>query len=338
MTRLRGTAGLTLLVLVFIAASVVEVAVGPMSIPFDRVVPDTWAYFHGNHAPDMVVLGAIRWPRLCVATLVGAGLAATGAVLQAIFRNSMADPGIIGVSGGGSLGAVIVIASGLADQSPWYTPLGAFCAGLFAMMLVYRLGTVGGRTAIHTFLLSGVAVGSLCSAVLTLVLSLEPMQTMQQILFWLMGGFDGSNWGDAGMLAVFFLLSGAVYAGHARALDILSIGEEQAEGVGVNLQQAKRTLLFVAALMVGACVSVSGIIGFVGLIVPHLMRIWMGPQHRWLLPASALGGAVLVIASDIVARMAVAPSEINVGIVTSCLGAPFFLYLLRRQYAWSGRR
>ncbi|MBX5437503.1 MAG: iron ABC transporter permease [Alicyclobacillaceae bacterium] len=309
-----------------------EVSVGPMNIPLSRLLSATWAYWHGSRTADAVVLGAIRWPRLLVAAFAGAGLASTGAVLQALFRNPMADPAIIGVSGGGSLGAVFMIQIGAQAVSPWLVPFGAFAAGLAAVLVVYRLATVDGRTAIHSLLLSGVAVASLCSAVVTLLLSLAPLETMQQIMFWLMGGLDGSTWSHVLVVAVFVLFALIVYESQAHALDILSLGEEQAEGVGVNPQRVKQVTLVTAALAVGSCVSVTGVIGFVGLIVPHLMRLWMGPSQRLLIPASALGGAALVTAADIVARMALAPVELNIGVVTSCLGAPFFLYLLRRQY------
>lgn len=320
-----------MLALALVVAAVLEVSLGPVTIPFMQVLPKTVAYLRGDHSTAAVVMGAIRWPRLCVAVLVGAGLAATGAVLQAVFRNAMADPGVIGVSAGGSLGAVLVITAGGASVHAWAVPGGAFAAALTAMAVVYRLGTIGGRTAVHTLLLAGVAVGSLCSALVTLVLSLTPLETMQQILFWLMGGLDGSTWMSAAWLAVSVAAGMAIYMAHADALDVMSIGEEQAEGVGVPLQRVKRVLFVTAAVVVGVCVSISGVISFVGLIVPHLVRLWLGPRHRSLVPASALGGAVLVVAADIVARMALRPVELNIGVVTSCLGAPFFLYLLRRH-------
>lgn len=314
-------------------ASAVEVSVGPLHIPLTQIIPQTAAFFHGSHAAAAVVMGAIRWPRLLIACLVGAALASTGTALQAIFRNPMADPSIIGVSSGGSLGAVFMMSLGLAAGGPWLVPIAAFISGLAAMLIVYRFGTIGGRTAVHSLLLSGVAVSAFCSAMVTLMLSLAPTQTMQEMLFWLMGGLDGSTWTRVLVILVFSVVGFLVYWGMSLALDVMSIGEEQASGVGVNMQRAKQVVLLTAAFVVGACVSVSGVIGFVGLIVPHLMRIWIGPSHRWLLPAAAVGGALLVVLSDIVARVVLAPVELNIGIVTSCLGAPFFLYLLRRQYA-----
>lgn len=333
MRRVSPGIALSILIAMLVVVAAVELSVGPMNIPVVQVIPDSWAYFHGGTSPGAVVMGAIRLPRLCVAILVGMGLAASGTALQAIFRNPMADPSVIGVSSGGSLGAILAIATGLASRGLWYTPLAAFVCGLIAMFVVYRLGTIGGRTAIHSLLLSGVAIGSFCSAVVTLFLSLQPSETMQQMLFWLMGGLDGSSWFTAGLLLAVVLLVLLVYSLHARAMDIVSLGEEQAQGVGVNLQRVKQAVLVAAALLVGTCVSITGVIGFVGLIIPHLLRLWIGPGHRLLIPASALGGATLLVAADIVARMAVSPIELNIGVVTSLLGVPFFLYLLRKQYA-----
>ncbi|MCL6599134.1 MAG: iron ABC transporter permease [Alicyclobacillus macrosporangiidus] len=318
-------------------AAALELSLGPMTIPITRIPSAVWSYLHGARGTDEVVMGAIRLPRLLVAMLVGAGLASTGAVLQAIFRNPMADPSIIGVSSGGSLGAVLTIQFGLAQVSQWYTPLGAFASGLVVVFVVYRLSTTWGRTSIYSLLLSGVAINSFCSAIVTLVLSLAPLQTMQQMMFWLMGGLDGITWSEFLILAGLVTSGLVIYLFQAHALDLISIGEEQAEGVGVSLQHTKQITLATSAFVVGACVSATGVIGFVGLIVPHLLRLWIGPRHRNLIPASAMGGAVLMLLSDLVARMALLPVELNVGIVTSCLGAPFFLFLLRRQESRSHR-
>ncbi|MBX6353304.1 MAG: iron ABC transporter permease [Thermoflavifilum sp.] len=332
MSRRRRTGLIGLFLLLCIAAWV-EISWGPVSIPIRQIGSQTWAYLHGSRDADAVVMGAIRWPRLCAAILVGAGLAVSGCVLQAVFRNSMADPGIIGVSSGGALGAVLAISLGLGAVSPWLPPLCAFALGLAAVLAVYRLGSIGGRTAVHSLLLSGVAVSSLCSAIVTLLLSLVPFQTMAQMMFWLMGGLDGITWVHVAVAGSAVLVGLVVFIAMAPALDIISIGEEQAEGVGVHLERVRRVAMLVSALVVGACVSISGVIGFVGLIVPHLLRLWFGAAHRVLIPVCALGGAVLLTLSDVIARMALSPVELNIGIVTSCLGAPFFLYLLRRQYA-----
>lgn len=335
---LTRRATMSLLIVVLVLAALVEVAVGPIMMSPGKVVSETFAYFAGAQTPDAVVMGAIRLPRMVAAAVVGAGLASTGAALQAVFRNPMADPAIIGVSSGGALGAVLVIQLGLAAVSPWWTPVGAFAAGLLTVYIIYKIATVGGRTAIYSLLLSGVAISSFCGAMVSFVLSLAPTETMQEMLFWLMGGLDGITWPSVWMVGAFTAAGMAVYGLYGSALDILSIGEEQAEGVGVNLQQVKRVMFITAAFVVGACVSVSGIIAFVGLIVPHLMRLILGPRHRYLLPASAIGGAILVLLSDIVARLILLPAELNVGIVTASLGAPFFLYLLRRRATSFERR
>ncbi len=338
MRRMSPGRTMTWLGLLFVAAALAEVAVGPMSISPGQAVVQLWAYLHGGRSADAVVMGAIRLPRMLAGAVVGAGLASTGAALQAVFRNPMADPGIIGVASGGSLGAVAVIQSGLAAAGFWWTPLGAFAAGLVAVFLIYRIATVRGRTAIYSLLLAGVAVSSFCSAMVSLIMSLTPLQTMQQMLFWLMGGLDGITWPSVLMVGGVFAGGFVVYLLLADGLDILSLGEEQAEAVGVHLQRVKQVTFLVAAFVVGACVSVSGVIAFVGLIVPHVMRLVIGPRHRLLLPASAIGGAVLVLFSDLVARMVLLPRELNVGIVTASLGAPFFLYLLRSRDTAYGRR
>lgn len=337
MRRRSPARTLTMLGFLFVAAALAEVAIGPMGIRPGQAVISLWQYLRGNHSADAVVMGAIRLPRMVAGAMVGAGLASTGAALQAVFRNPMADPGIIGVASGGSLGAVAVIQSGLAAENFWWTPAGAFVTGLAAVFVIYRIATVGGRTAIYSLLLAGVAVSSFCGAIVSLIMSLTPLQTMQQMLFWLMGGLDGITWSSVAMVSGFCVAGFIVYLLLADGLDILSLGEDQAEAVGVHLQRIKQVTFLTAAFVVGACVSVSGVIAFVGLIVPHLMRLLVGPRHRLLLPASAVGGAVLVLMSDLIARMVLLPRELNVGIVTASLGAPFFLFLLRSRATEYGR-
>ena len=314
-----------------LVGAALELSLGPVSIPVRQLIPDAWGYFQGVHDTNAIVIGAIRLPRLLVAALVGAGLATTGAVLQAVFRNPMADPSIIGVSSGASLGAVLTIQLGLSQLNEWYTPAGAFVSGLIVVFVIYRIATVHGKTSIYSLLLSGVAFSALCSSIVTLVLSLAPLETMQQMLFWLMGGLDGSTWREVLMLLVFVVIAIGIYLTQAHALDVLSLGEEQAQGVGVSPQLTKQVVLVTSAFVVGACVSATGVIGFVGLVVPHLLRIWIGPANRQLILSSAVGGAVLMLFADLIARMILLPAELNVGIITSLLGAPFFLFLLRRQ-------
>ena len=337
MKRKRWFWGLGLL---FVVVGMLELSLGPVSIAFVQIPSSLWQYFHGVHGINAVVLGDIRLPRLLVAAIVGAGLAVTGTALQAIFRNPMADPAIIGVSSGGALGAVAVMEWGDVSAFAWLTPLAAFVAGVLTVELTYRLATRNGQTSVYSLLLAGVAINAFGSALISLILSLSPLQTMQQMLFWLMGGLDGSTWSHVWILGAVVVVSVTAIGFFATELDLISIGEEQAHGVGVHLQRIKRVILLLSALMVGVCVSFTGVIGFVGLMVPHVLRMLIGPAHRTLLPAAALGGAILLMAADLIARMVFLPIELNVGIVTSALGAPFFLYLLSRQQADvpSGRR
>lgn len=328
---LRRTWVMTALAVALCLAAALELSLGPVVTPFLHIPADVLGYLQGGRTTTEIVVGTIRLPRLLVAAFVGAGLASTGAVLQAIYRNPMADPAMIGVSSGGALGAVLTIQLGLAQLSQWYTPVGAFVSGLLVVLVIYRLATVKNRTSIYSLLLAGVAISSFCSAMMMLILSLAPLETMQQMLFWLMGGLDGSGWSKVGMLLVFMAAGFAIYLSQAHALDLLSMGEEQAEGAGVSPQRTKRIVFVTSALVVGACVSTTGVIAFVGLVVPHLLRLAIGPSHRNLILASGIGGALLLVLSDLVARLVLLPIELNVGIVTSCLGAPFFLFLLRRQ-------
>lgn len=330
MSRNRFVSFLFLIAILIISAAL-EVSLGPMRIPISKLLIETWGYFHNSHTTEAVVIGAVRLPRLFAAMAVGGGLAGTGAVLQALFRNPMADPAIIGVSSGASLGAVVMIQTGLSRFNLWCTPLGAFVSGVLVVYLIYTLSSRQGKTSMYSLLLAGVAFSSFCSAMVTILLSLAPLETMQKMLFWLIGGLDGITWNQVGVVSFLVLVGILIFASQAYALDIVTIGEEQAEGVGVSLQRIKKLLLATSAFVVGACVSISGVIGFVGLIVPHLLRFWFGANHRYLIPASAIGGAALLTLCDLVARMIFLPVELNVGVVTSCLGAPFFLYLLRKQ-------
>ncbi len=315
----------------FIVVAVLELSLGPVPIPFAQIPTGLWQYVHGSRGINPVVLGDIRLPRLFVAALVGAGLAVTGAVLQAIFRNPLADPAIIGVSSGGALGAVAVMEWGTISAFSWLTPLTAFIAGLITMELTYRLSTRNGQTSMYSLILAGVAINAFTSALISMILTLSPLETMQQMLFWLMGGLDGSTWSHVWIIGGVVIVCVALLTFFSSEYDLISMGEEQAHGVGVHLQRVKRLTLLISALMVGVCVSFTGVIGFVRLMVPHVLRMLIGPAHRYLIPASALGGAILLMAADLVARMAFLPLELNVGIVTSAFGAPFFLYLLSKQ-------
>ncbi|MEE9251767.1 MAG: iron ABC transporter permease [Thermodesulfobacteriota bacterium] len=280
-----------------------------------------------------VILLNIRIPRVLLASLVGGGLAITGCVMQAIFKNPMAEPGVLGWASGGAFVAVVVIYTGLASSSVLILPLGAFAGTLITAYTVYKVATVNGYTPSSVLLLTGVALGSLFIALTTLVLTLANVWTMKEMLFWLLGGVDARGWAHIRLAAPAVAVGAVGILFYARELNAMLLGEEVAVTLGVNVQRTKTVLLVLCSLVVGACVSVSGVIGFVGLIVPHLMRFVVGADHRALLPTSFLTGAVFLPLADLLSRTLARPIELRLGIITACLGVPFFLYLLKKNRA-----
>jgi iron complex transport system permease protein len=293
-----------------------------------------WSSGNGVSRADEVIVWLIRVPRTIVAAFVGAGLAMAGALMQGLFRNSLAEPNIVGVASGAVLGAVVVFISGIAVTSAIALPLAAFCGALLALTLVYALATRGGTTPVSTLLLSGIALAALLQAASSLLISLSIVnwQIAQEILFWMMGGLDSRTWTHVWISAPFIMLAMLVSLYYARDLDLLIQGEEPAAALGVEVESSKRVIIIAAALMTGSSVAVAGAIGFVGLIVPHVVRLFVGPGHRALLPFSALAGAAFLILCDLLARTIHPPTEIRLGIVTAAFGAPFFLFLLFRKY------
>ena len=282
---------------------------------------------------DEVIVWLIRVPRTIVAAFVGAGLAMAGALMQGLFRNSLAEPNVVGVASGAVLGAVIVFISGIAVKSAIALPLAAFCGALLALMLVYSLATRGGTTPVSTLLLSGIALAALLQAISSLLISFSIInwQIAQEILFWMMGGLDSRTWTHVWISAPFITLAMLVSLYYARDLDLLVQGEEPAAALGVEVESSKRVIIVAAALMTGSAVAVAGAVGFVGLIVPHVVRLFVGPGHRALLPMSALTGGAFLILCDLLARTIHPPTEIRLGIITATFGAPFFLFLLLRN-------
>ena len=295
-----------------------------------NVLPHGWIDSSHVSEADRVVVWLIRTPRVLVAALVGAGLALAGAQMQGLFRDPLASPDLVGSSAGGAFGAVLAIACGLATRSLWYVPLLAFLSAMAALFAVYAIATQRGRTPVTTLLLAGVALSALIGAATSLVISLQFVnyQVAQEIVFWLMGGLDSRTWIHVGMVAPCVALGALIAFAVMRELDVLLLGEESAIALGVNVEHIKRTVLTSAALLTGAAVAVSGVIGFVGLVVPHMVRLVIGPAHRRLLPASALAGASFVILADVLARLVMRPEELRLSIITAAFGAPFFLYLL----------
>jgi len=304
---------------VAVAAFVGAVVLGPARIPLAGLASSE-------------IVRTLRLPRALLAFLVGGSLALSGAGLQALVRNPLADPFLLGLSGGAGLGAVAAIALHLAH--PWALPIAAFAGALGAMALVYRLGLVGGAALDPRILiLAGVAVGAFAAALTTAIVSLSDAAELRNAFLWLWGGLSGASWDTVLLLGLYAPLPIAVLLAAARPLDLLALGEESARLLGVDVEPLKRRVYVAASLLTAAAVAVSGVIGFVGLVVPHAMRLVWGHRHRALLPAAFLGGGALLALSDTLARVTVAPRELPVGIVTALVGVPVFALLLRRWTA-----
>ena len=278
-----------------------------------------------------VILFELRIPRVLLAVLVGSALAAAGALFQALFRNPMADPAIIGVSSGAALGSIVaillgggVLLGGLA------VPVAGFGGALAVALVVYRLGRFGSAVQVGTLLLAGIAVAAVLSAVISLIMAFSGEQ-VRSIYFWLLGGLAGRGWDSLAAAAPFVGIGLVLTMFGVRDLNAMALGEERAGQLGVEVERFKRRTLATGALLAAAAVSVAGVIGFVGLMTPHILRLVLGADHRSLLPAVVLGGAAFMVLADLAARTMLAPEEIPVGALTALLGGPFFLYLLRRE-------
>ena len=281
---------------------------------------------------QLAVIWYIRLPRMLVGMLVGGALGISGAVMQGIFSNPLADPGLIGISAGAATGAVVAIALGEAASGMLAMPAFALCGSILAVCLTVFLAMRNGKIPVMTLLLAGVAVGMLLGAITSGILTFMNEQKLAQYLFWMVGGLDYRRWEHVYLAAGPVLVGIFIMLLLARHLNILVLGETEAKAVGMPVLKFRMGLLFVAALTTATSVCVSGNIGFVGLVIPHMMRMLLGPDHRILLPASALGGALFLVFCDCLGRTIIAPAEVRVGIMTAILGSPYFLYLLRRMH------
>ena len=330
----RGSLIVGALVSGLLVSVLLSLCVGSVDIPLHSVI----AFLSGgNHvdSAEAVILLEIRLPRVILAVLVGAALAQSGAVMQGLFQNPMADPYIVGVSSGAGLGATVAMSLGL---NFWFYGLSgvgllAFIGALGVTAVVYGISLRGGRMPVTVVLLSGIALGALASSITSylMVAVRDDLFDTQRILFWLMGSLASRRWEHVHMAWPQIALGALCIQWLARDLNILTQGEEYALYLGLDVERSKRLLLLGASSVAAAAVSVSGIIGFVGLVVPHVIRMWVGPDHRFLLPACMLGGAILLVNADLLARVLIDPAELPIGIITSLLGCPFFLYLLSRR-------
>lgn len=328
-----------ILIALLLASIVVGIGIGAVYIPPTEIIKIMFSHFPGlsnlgeGLMPEHnIIIMTMRLPRVVIAALVGAGLALSGAAFQGLFRNPMADPYVIGVSSGAALGAILsIIAQSLWRVHLYYgIPLFAFLFAIITIALVYNLARIGGKVPVMTLLLAGIAVNSLLSALVSLCMFFSGDQ-LHQIIFWLLGGFSGRGWEYVYMFIPYGIVGAMIIFVYARDLNALLLGEDSAQHLGIEAEKVKRYLLIAAALLTGACVSVSGMIAFVGLVIPHIVRLIIGSDHRVLLPAVALFGSIFLLMADVLSRVVVAPSEIPVGIVTALVGGPFFIFLLRRQ-------
>jgi iron complex transport system permease protein len=327
--------------ILFLVVAVISLGVGAASLPVPEVLNILLAGPSAEHARpgDALIVWQIRAPRILLGALIGASLAVTGAVLQGLFRNPLADPGLVGVSSGAALGAVttIVLGPGLllapvfAVVSIFALPLMAFAGGLVSTVLLYAIATRRGRTSVATMLLAGIALAAFAAAGSGLLIYVASEQQLREITFWSLGALSGAS--GAKLYVAGPMMARVVIAAPmlGRGLNAIVLGEAEAYHLGVDVQRLKRSAIFLVAAATGAAVAVSGVIGFVGIVVPHLLRLAMGADHRPLLPACALLGAILMLLADMFARIVVAPAELPIGIVTAAIGAPFFLWMLLRN-------
>ena len=333
---------LTVLGVGLLVAVVIGAGTGQLHVPAAEVVGSVlhklgleWGPLP-THPQGESTLWAVRFPRLAMAALVGASLATAGAVMQGVFGNPLAEPGVVGVSSGAAVVASAVIVFNLTTFGQWTVAAGAFVGGLATTFLVYLMSRDNGRTEVVTLVLTGVAVNAMAGAALAFLLFLGDTSAREEIVFWQMGSLNGARTSQVWVTAPIALVGIAAAIFFARKLDLLSLGDRAARHVGVDVERFRVLCIIVVAVLTAAAVAFAGIIAFVGLIVPHLMRMVVGPGHRALIPASALGGAVLLVLADLWARTAIAYADLPIGMVTSLIGGPVFFWLLRRARRTAG--
>ncbi|PZQ89101.1 MAG: heme ABC transporter permease [Leifsonia xyli] len=341
LARRRTILGFALAALLVIAV-LVSAVVGQFGVSIPEVVgsllraigiPNPWA---PDDPTTEAALWVIRFPRIVMAMAVGAALAVAGAVMQAVFGNPLAEPGVVGVSAGAALGAALAIVTGMLALGEWTIALLAFAGGLGATLLVYGVSRANGRTEVVTLLLTGIAVNAFAGAGLAFLLFMAGTASREQIVFWQLGSLSGSLWRESLLVLVVAVIGTVIAIVLGRRYDILSLGERNARHLGINVERLRFASIVLVALLTGVAVAFVGIISFVGLVVPHLMRMILGPSHRSLLTASAFGGAFLIVVADLLSRTLVGGAELPIGLLTSLIGGPFFFVLLWRQRRASG--
>ncbi len=327
---LIGSAILTVLILCSVS---VAVSTGPVAIPVTKTVQAIFAFLTGGEAArvsdtQQAVIEQVRMPRVIMAMSLGSALAVAGAVMQAIFRNPLADPGIIGTSGGGALGAVIMIALGLGG-SIFLIPAASVAGATLALLAVFGISFLGGRMSVAALLLAGVAMSSLLgAAVSATILTTDNFTVQREMFFWLAGGFEGATWQSVQIIVPIVLVCTVIVVTRSRDLNLLLIGDDEARSLGISARSFRISMIVLASVLTGIAVAFAGIISFVGLVVPHAVRLIAGPDNRHVVLLSAFGGALFVLIADTIARTIISPAEIRVGIITAMIGGPAFIALL----------
>lgn len=339
--RSRSAILFTALSITLIAVCLISAGSGQLTIAPSEVLASILRAVGIDAGPPVnatsdTALWTIRFPRIVLALLIGAALAASGTLMQAVFSNPLAEPSVVGVSSGAALGAATAIVFGWTFLGEWSVALAAFIAGLATTLFVYFASRTRGKTEVVTLVLTGIAINAFAGAALALLTFLGDSASREQIIFWQLGSLNGARWQQVAIIAPLVLIGLIVAFGLARTLDLFSLGERGARHLGVNVELVRIIVIVIVAVLVSAAVAFAGIIAFVGLVVPHLMRMVLGPAHRPLLIASVLGGALLMASADLVARTAVPMADLPIGMLTSLVGGPFFFWLLRRTRRRSG--
>ena len=334
--RRRGQLMLLLVLGALLLAVLASFAVGPLRLPplaVLQAIGVKLGLLDAAHASarDVAVVWQLRIPRVLLGAIVGASLAMAGASLQGLFGNPLADPGIVGVSQGAALGAVAAIVLGAATLGGWVIPLAAFAGGAAAISFTYLLARPGRGDGNATLLLVGIAMAAFCSALIGFFTYIATEAQLQSLVFWQLGSLASADWRDVAAVMPLFAVGTFCLLRLATPLDMLALGERQAQHLGLDVARTRRRLVAYSALLVGAAVAFAGSIGFVGLVVPHVARLLVGPGHRWLLPLSGLLGALLIVVADTAARTLDPPAEVPLGLFSAALGAPFFLWLVMQR-------
>lgn len=340
--RSRATLLIAALGVALVLAAIVAAGVGQLQVAPSEVVGSILHRLGIDlgplpaHPRGEAALWNVRFPRVVLAAVVGAALGGAGAVLQAVFGNPLAEPSVIGVSGGAAVGACAVIVFEWSFLGGYTIAAVAFATGLLTTLIIYAMARSGGRTEVVTMVLMGIAVNAVTSAIIAYLVFLGDTQAREQIVFWQLGSFNGSRWEAVRIVTPIVAIGLVGVMAIARRLDLLALGERSARHVGVNVEGLRLFSIVLVSMLVAAGVAFVGIIAFIGLIVPHVVRMTIGPAHRALIPASVLGGAVVVVIADLVARTAVDYADLPIGMLTALVGGPFFFWMLHRTRASSG--